>query len=63
MIYLCRYLVSKKKMPRKVKQDDTVIRKKKKNKKQILETFGKYTTKHVRLVENLFFQRKKKKSN
>ena len=60
---MCRYLVSKKKMPRKVKQDDTVIRKKKKNKKQILETFGKYTTKHVRLVENLFFQRKKKKSN
>lgn len=50
-------------MPRKVKQDDTVIRKKKKNKKQILETFGKYTTKHVRLVENLFFQRKKKKKS
>ena len=48
-------------MPRKVKQDDTAIRKKKKNKKQTLETFGKYTTKHVRFVENFFFKGKKKR--
>jgi len=44
-------------MPRKTKED--FIRKKKKNKKQILETFGKYTKKHVRLIEQIFQNKKK----
>ena len=43
-------------MPRKTKEN--YIRKKKKNKKQILETFGKYTKKHVRLIENIFENKK-----